>query len=134
MPVFIENLTQASQQDLIDLTDLYDEQSAELLMPFANSKDLVEQSIAQQQLYVCRFNGRLLGAAVLDKQADQWLLSHLCVRQLTWRRGVAKRLLEVVSQQAKEQVASLILLVPKDQQIMHDYGHRHGLAVRQLSQ
>ena len=129
MPVYIETLTQPSAQDLIDLTDLYNEQSDQLLQPYTSAAQLIEQGIAQQQLYVCRFNGRLLGAAIIKKNPVRWQLSHLCVRQLTWQRGVAKRLLEVTAKQTKEQDTELVFVVPKDEQIMRNYALRHQFEI-----
>ena len=129
MPVYIETLTQPSAQDLQDLTDLYQEQATTLLQPFTSVAQLLEQALQQQQLRVCRFNGRLLGAGIVQQQAQRWLVSHLCVRQLTWRRGVAKRLLEVLQQQSEQQAVKLVFIVPKDEQIMRNYALRHQLDI-----
>ncbi|MCE8022338.1 acetyl-CoA sensor PanZ family protein [Halomonas sp. MCCC 1A11036] len=48
-----------------------------------------------------RFNDRLLGAVVVDADAQAWWLSELCVRKATRRRGVGSRLLALVSDAAR---------------------------------
>lgn len=62
-----------------------------------------------------RFNSRLLGAALLDKQTDRWLLSHLCVRELTRKRGVARRLVNEATRLAAEAGQVLQVAIPADQ-------------------
>ena len=64
---------------------------------------------------VGRFNGRLLGAALLNKQTERWLLSHLCVRELTRNRGVARRILQEATRLAGEAGQALQVVIPADQ-------------------
>ena len=106
MPVFIEYPVGLSQQDQTDLQLIYADLPPALLAPF----DSVEQLLlaAQQDgLVVARFNGRLLAAALLRKDSDSWQMSHLCVRGLTRRRGVARRLLSEVAAAATNNAAVL---------------------------
>jgi len=66
------------------------------------SADQVNATLAQQKIYAGLFNARLLGALVSHSEPDdgnsdgyQETWSCLCVRQVTRRRGVARRLLEL---------------------------------------
>lgn len=106
MPVFIEYPQQLSQQDQADLQLIYADLPVAMLSPFADAGQLLATGQASG-LVVARFNSRLLGAALLQRQDAQWQLSHLCVRALTRRRGVARRLLDELSRQAGEQGAEL---------------------------
>lgn len=114
MPVFIEfSAPLPSHQDLTDLEKIYAEMPADLLPPFTSPEALLDQALQQQCLLVARFNGRLLGAALLMREAARWQLSHLCVRKITRQRGVARRILEETRCQAIEQNAQLVLSIPQ---------------------
>lgn len=94
MPVIVEAPAQLSAQDREDLLRIYAEAPAELLAPYADGEALIEAALAAGSLLTGRFNDRLLGAAWLQRDADAWRLSRLCVRKVTRGRGVARRLLE----------------------------------------
>lgn len=113
MPVFIEYPTELSQQDLADLDKIYADMPAELLAPYADATTLIEHGIANNALVTARFNSRLLGAALLNRQSTQWLLSHLCIREITRQRGVAKRLVSEVHRVAQQEQTSLTLSIPQ---------------------
>lgn len=100
MPVIVEAPAQLSAQDRQDLLRIYAEAPAELLAPFADGEALIDAALAAGTLLTGRFNDRLLGAAWLQRDADAWRLSRLCVRKVTRGRGVARRLLEQTQQQA----------------------------------
>lgn len=112
MPVIVEAPAQLSPQDRQDLLRIYAEAPAELLAPFADGETLIDAALAAGTLITGRFNDRLLGAAWLQRDADAWRLSRLCVRKLTRGRGVARRLLEQAQQQAVLNGRPLRLLAP----------------------
>lgn len=109
MPVLVESLAQADGQDLEDLLRLYADAPPGFLAPHADTRALLAHGLASGTLLAGRFNGRLLGAALLERTGDRWRLSHLCVRRLTRRRGVATRLLEDAMQAAQAAGAVLCL-------------------------
>ncbi len=115
MPVTLEQLCQPSQQDLQDLHKIYAD-APDWLLQDGSIEQLVATAIDQQQLWVARFNQRLLGA-MLVQQKQSWHISHLCVRALSRRRGIAKRMLEVISQLAQQNNQQLELTIPTQ----HDY-------------
>ncbi len=112
MPVYVESVTQPSPQDLTDLAKIYADAPEWLLTPYASAEALIEAALADGSLVAGRFNDRLLGAALLKRDAETWQLSHLCVRKITRRRGVGKRLLEEALRQAREANAQLRLAAP----------------------
>ena len=112
MPVYVETLTDPSTQDRIDLAKIYADAPAWLLVPHADAEALIDSSLADGSLIAGRFNDRLLGAAQLRRSADHWQLSHLCVRKVTRRRGVGKRLLDESLRLAAEAGKPLRLAAP----------------------
>ncbi len=117
MPVYLETVTQldTSTQDYADLEKLYDEYLHGIEdAKTSDSVQWLEQQLnkADHTLYVGRFNGRLLGAVVIEKNINsgseqdnsiQWVIQHLCVRKLTRRRGFARQLIQRLQQLAEEQ-------------------------------
>jgi len=114
MPVFVEVVSAPSAQDRSDLAKIYADAPAWLLAPYADAAALIEAGIERGELLAGRFNDRLLGAALLQRGAQRWRLSHLCVRQLTRRRGVARRLLDEAKRLAAEAGTPLHLAAPPD--------------------
>jgi len=94
MPVHVETLTSASAQDRLDLAKIYADAPDWLLPPHADAEQLIAAGLETGTLIAGRFNDRLLGAALLERNDDCWRLSHLCVRRITRGRGVARRLLD----------------------------------------
>ncbi|MCY1283510.1 PanD maturation factor [compost metagenome] len=94
MPVIVEVVNQPSAQDRLDLEKIYADAPAWLLAPHADAAALIAAGLAAGTLLAGRFNDRLLGAALLERGADRWRLSHLCVRKVTRGRGVGQRLLD----------------------------------------
>jgi GNAT superfamily N-acetyltransferase len=112
MPVYVESVTQPSPQDLTDLAKIYADAPEWLLTPYASAEALIAAALADGSLIAGRFNDRLLGAALLQRSDDAWRLSHLCVRKLTRKRGVGRRLLEETQRQASEAGRPLRLAAP----------------------
>ena len=111
MPVLVEPLDTLSYQDQEDLQKIYRDAPEGFFAPYADAAELLEKTVSDGQLLVARFNDRLLGAARLQCQPDQWLLSHLCVRLPTRRRGVAERLVTLTEKSARDAGSQLRLLV-----------------------
>ncbi len=112
MPVYVESVTQPSPQDLTDLAKIYADAPDWLLAPYSSADTLIAAALADGSLIAGRFNDRLLGAALLQRGGDAWRLSHLCVRKLTRKRGVGRRLLEETQRQASEAGKPLRLAAP----------------------
>lgn len=115
MPVYIEKVATPSPQDRTDLAKIYADAPTWLLAPHASADELIAAGIERGTLVAARFNDRLLGAALLEKGENRWLLSHLCVRKITRRRGVAQRLLDEALRIAVEDGKPLHLGAPRDQ-------------------
>ena len=115
MPVIVETLTEPSQQDLVDLAKIYADAPAWLLAPHADAEAMLRAALADGSLIVGRFNDRLLGAALLRRDTPHWQLSHLCVRKVTRRRGVGRRIIDEAQRLAAEAAQDLHLAAPADQ-------------------
>ncbi|AWY42296.1 GNAT family N-acetyltransferase [Pseudomonas putida] len=112
MPVIVELLNHATDQDQQDLQKIYRDAPQWLFAPFTGDVQLIETNLLEGSLIAGRFNDRLLGAARLQRQADVWHLSQLCVRKITRRRGVAERLVRAAQTMAAQAGATLHLLAP----------------------
>lgn len=112
MPIVVESIHAATYQDQEDLQKIYRDAPAWLLAPFSDGQSLIEAGLSEGTLLAARFNDRLLGAARLQRKADIWHLSQLCVRKLTRRRGVAERLLVEAQKMALHAGCELRLLAP----------------------
>lgn len=130
MPVYVETATTSSAQDTADLVKIYADAPEWLFIPYADSSDLLKQAQHQQELVVGRFNSRLLGAGVLRKTANAWYLSHVCVRELTRKRGVARRILEEAQRLASENKVKLILVIPNHHKTLLHWAQAKGFAVQ----
>jgi ribosomal protein S18 acetylase RimI-like enzyme len=112
MPVTVQMLEDASYQDQQDLQKIYRDAPQWLFAPYSGDAQLIESSLADSALIAGRFNDRLLGAARLTRHDKVWYLSHLCVRKVTRRRGVAERLVNQAQKMASQAGAQLRLLAP----------------------
>ncbi|HEX8592786.1 MAG TPA: acetyl-CoA sensor PanZ family protein [Pseudomonas sp.] len=110
MPIVVESLQSATYQDQGDLQKIYRDAPPEFFAPFASALQLIAAALDQDMLIAARFNDRLLGAACLHKHEGTWELSHLCVRALTRRRGVAERLVIHAQKSAMDAGCTLRLL------------------------
>jgi N-acetylglutamate synthase-like GNAT family acetyltransferase len=105
MPVILEQISDPSPQDYQDLVKIYHD------YPNLNT-DEHEQWISNQLnngqlLFAGRFNGRIVGCIWATQAQDNWLLTHLSVRDITRRRGVARQLLTLLTLKAKTQQINL---------------------------
>ncbi|UVE18198.1 PanM family protein [Pseudomonas sp. LS44] len=112
MPVIVERISQPSEQDRLDLAKIYADAPAWLLAPYTDAQALIAAGLAAGTLLSGRFNDRLLGAALLESGSVHWRLSHLCVRTLTRKRGVGRRLLDEAQRIAREAGRPLHLAAP----------------------
>ena len=112
MPIIVQALKDASYQDQQDLQKIYRDAPEWLFAPFSGEAGLIESALADGALIAGRFNDRLLGAGILQRHHDVWYLSHLCVRKVTRRRGVAERLVNQAQKMASQAGAELRLLAP----------------------
>ena len=132
MPVLVEEITEPSSQDLSDLQKIYQDAPDWLIAPFGNREELIASGIAERRFLAGRFNDRLLGAAMVEKHQDGWRLSHLCVRQVTRKRGVARRLLDEAQRLAREAGCPLLLAAPRDHLESQALAARTGLPLQAL--
>ncbi|MEX0167442.1 aspartate 1-decarboxylase autocleavage activator PanM [Pseudomonas brassicacearum] len=112
MPIVVELITDASCQDQQDLQKIYRDAPAWLFEQFSDATQMIAQCLEEGSLIAARFNDRLLGAARLQRHQNAWRLSHLCVRNVTRRRGVAERLVSEARRMAALNSAELHLLAP----------------------
>jgi ribosomal protein S18 acetylase RimI-like enzyme len=112
MPIVVERLNEATHQDHQDLQKIYQDAPAWLFEPFSDAGQLINSCLTEGTLIAARFNDRLLGAARLQRHQDAWYLSHLCVRKVTRRRGVAERLVSEARRMAREDDAGLRFAAP----------------------
>ena len=112
MPIVVEHLEQATHQDQQDLQKIYRDAPAWRFEPFSDATQLIGECLEEGSLIAARFNDRLLGAARLQRHQDAWRLSHLCVRNITRRRGVAERLVSEARRMAQQDNAELRLQAP----------------------
>jgi len=132
MPVLVEEINEPSSQDLTDLNKVYQDAPDWLLAPFASREQLIETALSRRQLIAGRFNDRLLGAALLEKGENAWRLSHLCVRAVTRKRGVARRLLAEVQRLADAAGKPLHLAAPHDHLESQALAAKTGLVLHPL--
>lgn len=91
MPVTVEHLDALTDQDRADLDKLAAE---------SDHGRWGEEPSALR--FGGRFNSRLLALAVLLPEGEHWRLQRLAVRELTRRRGVARRMVEAIELRARE--------------------------------
>lgn len=132
MPVYLEHVQLPSSQDQTDLDKIYADAPDWLLAPYADADALLQDNLPHGRMVGARFNARLLGAAILLREADRWQVSHLCVREVTRMRGVARRLLDELQREAAASGAGLAMLLPNDQPELQTLAGHLGIAWRQL--
>ncbi|HJE27840.1 MAG TPA: PanM family protein [Pseudomonas nitrititolerans] len=132
MPVYVVAIDAPSDQDRIDLAKIYADAPDWLLAPYASAEALIEAGLASGMLIAGRFNDRLLGAALLQREEKEWRLSHLCVRKITRGRGVARRIIEESRRQADDAGARLHLAAPLDNLEIQALAARAHLPLRPL--
>ncbi|MBC9252550.1 acetyltransferase [Pseudomonas alcaligenes] len=132
MPVLVETVSRPSAQDHTDLGKIYADAPDWLLAPYASADALIAGGIGEGRLIAGRFNDRLLGAALLHRDDDCWRLSHLCVRKVTRKRGVARRILDEAKHLAAAAGKPLHLAAPKDHLESQALAARTGLPLDSL--
>ena len=132
MPVVVEFVRQPSAQDRLDLAKIYAEAPDWLLAPYNDAQHLLDSLLDSGQLLAGRFNDRLLGAALLQRGDDHWRLSHLCVRKVTRKRGVGRRILDEARRLAREAGKPLHLAAPRDHLESQALAARTGLPLDDL--
>lgn len=95
MPVILEIINRPDANDLSDLEKIY----ADYPLPPVQSLSawIDAQRENGQTLIAGRFNGHLLASLFIDKNG---LITHLCVRASTRRRGTARQLLQLLQTSA----------------------------------
>lgn len=107
MPVFMVKAdTKALKEQpswQVDLNKIYSEGTCE------DAEAFINQALAKPNSWFAGalFNDHLLGSVLVTQEENKWQLSYLSVRKVTRRRGVAKRLLDLLIEQAAEQKVSL---------------------------
>lgn len=107
MPVLLTHVTDTSDAaDVEQLEKIYTDAQPERLaqLPGVSTPAAFVDSILKNpelSFYCGLFNDRLIAALVVSKADDSWQISHLCVRNVTRRRGVGSRLLTLVIEAAK---------------------------------
>ncbi|MEH6452953.1 MAG: aspartate 1-decarboxylase autocleavage activator PanM [Psychromonas sp.] len=94
-----------SQQLLIDLKKLYQNYLSEDQLTDTALQSWIESE--QSEVFITLFNARHLGAVQVVIEENEAVLSRLCVRDITRRRGVAKNLLKEVEGQLSERRVTL---------------------------
>lgn len=114
MPVLVEIVSRPSVQDHADLGKVYADAPEWLLTPYASTDALLADGIGGGRLIAGRLDGRLLGAALLERGETHWRLSHLCVRKPERKRGVGRRILDEARRMARVVGKPLHLAAPRD--------------------
>ncbi|MEO4048918.1 acetyl-CoA sensor PanZ family protein [Pseudomonas sp. CAU 1711] len=132
MPVLLEIVSRPSAQDHSDLGKVYADAPDWLLAPYASIDALLADGIGSGRLIAGRLDGRLLGAALLERGEAHWRLSHLCVRKPDRKRGVGRRILDEARRMAREAGKQLHLAAPKDHLESQALAARSGLPLDSL--
>jgi len=110
MPVFLVKADSKTVEEqpswLVDLNKIYTEVFADSAQAF------VAKALTQPNSWFASalFNDHLLGAALVTEEADCWKLTHLRVRKVTQRRGVASRLLNLLAVEASKNNRPLCIM------------------------
>jgi len=98
MPVHLEHISKPSEQDWIDLGKIYSDAPQEWLSDSSDIKASLQQLLEKDIWFITgRFNSRLLGALQAEKEGNNIVLRHFCVRKITINRGVAHQMLHHMS-------------------------------------
>jgi ribosomal protein S18 acetylase RimI-like enzyme len=101
-----------SQQLLIDLKKLYHNYLDDEQLSNAALQTLIEAD--QSELFVSLFNARHLAAVQVTITEGQAVLSMLCVRDITRRRGVGKNLLKEVEHELASRKVTVCIMYLDD--------------------
>jgi GNAT superfamily N-acetyltransferase len=110
MPVHLEHISQPTEQDWIDLGKIYSDAPQEWLINADDIKASLQELLDNDIWFIAgRFNSRLLGALQAQKDGNNIILRHFCVRKITVNRGVAHQMLHHMSKWADENGYTLIV-------------------------
>lgn len=110
MPVHLEHISQPTEQDWIDLGKIYSDAPQEWLSNADDIKASLQELLDNDIWFIAgRFNSRLLGALQAQKDGNNIILRHFCVRKITVNRGVAHQMLHHMSKWADENGYTLIV-------------------------
>ncbi len=128
MPVKLEHLTTPADADWLDLEKIIAETAPTGLNPGAAAAgtDLRQWLSDDRWIMGARFNDRIIGAVLAERQGSVVTLSAAGVRKITQRRGVMHQLLHFIQRWAGEQNLTL-------QVNMNDCGLRAPLCSRGFS-
>lgn len=124
-----EQVTQASAQDLRDLSLIYSPDESGAASPFAPhpvDEQQLHTWLTQHsgQIWAARFNARLLAAAQLGTDGE---LKHFVVRSITRRRGVGRFLLsQLIQHAAATGYSELYSQDPQATAFLTACGFQHG--------
>lgn len=110
MPVFLVKADSKAVEEqpawLVDLNKIYTE------VLDASAPAFVAKALTQPNSWFAGglFNDHLLGAVLVTEEANCWKLTHLRVRKVTQRRGVATRLLNLLALEASKANRSLRIM------------------------
>ena len=101
----IETMTSPSVEDKSDLVKIYTD-APQRILETMTAEQLVDHLLSAQgyTLYAARYNGRLLGAAVLHPWTKGLRMRYLVVRKVSRRKGVAIELLNHIRDQVHQPV------------------------------
>ena len=105
MPVLLEQISQPNPQDIEDLRKIYSDYPS---IGDSTADGWLEQQFEKPGFLMAgRFNGRLLAALwvtpINTAGNNDWSLEHLCVRNITRRRGVASQLIKLLCVKAHKE-------------------------------
>ena len=111
MPVKLEHLTEPTQADLIDLERIRAE-----CAPIGLNLDSDIQTWINSDRWVIggRFNDRIVGALLAERNGERIFLSHAGVRTITQRRGVMHQMLHFLCRWADQESLTLVIDDSKD--------------------
>lgn len=111
MPVKLEHLTEPTEADLIDLGKIRDETA-----PTGLNLDTDIKSWTTSERWVIggRFNDRIVGALLAEREGKRIHLSGAGVRTITQRRGVMHQMLHFLCRWADKESLTLVINDSKD--------------------
>ena len=114
MPVIVEHLTRLAPEDRVDIEKIRND-APEWLPTDKSIDEWLKQP--NQKLFAGRFNDRLIVAALVTEEKNQWNLTWLCVREVTRNRCVGQRIVSELERIAGESGCSLQISLPESAQL-----------------
>ena len=141
MPVFMVPVTakvlDREEQWSLDLHRIYSEADALRLCLEGETLDanaFIQEALAKDALEkkerwfaAALFNDHLIGAVLVTEKPQAWYLQHLCVREVTRRRGVGSRLMTLVATEGRNRGHQVCVprdgLTPADEMLVRRLGY-----------